>query len=82
MTTAQPDTIVIKAPAGTKSRWVKYAHPGKLSAWVVKMIDEPPDAERYLARFAQREPGAAVVMTEAELRDVMRKAYLAGAYRA
>lgn len=76
------DTIVIKAPAGTKARWVRIAHPGKLSAWVVKMIDEPPDAERYLARFAAREPGSAVVLTEQELRDVMRKAYIAGAYRA
>ena len=76
------DTIVIKAPAGTKARWVRIAHPGKLSAWVVKMIDEPPDPDRYLARFAAREPGSVVVLTEAELRDVMRKAYLAGAQRA
>ena len=76
------DTIVIKAPAGTKARWVKQAHPGKLSSWVVKMIDEPPDAERYLRRFAPRDPGSVVVLTEPELRDVMRKAYLAGAYRA
>jgi hypothetical protein len=76
------DVIVIRAPAGTKARWFKHAHPGKLGAWVVKMIDEPPDAERYLARFAAREPGSVVVLTEAELRDVMRKAYMAGAYRA
>jgi hypothetical protein len=76
------DTIVIKAPAGTKARWVRIAHPGKLSAWVVKMIDEPPDPDRYLSRFAAREPGSVVVLTEQELRDVMRKAYMAGAYRA
>lgn len=76
------DTIVIQAPAGTKARWVRIARPGKLSAWVVKMIDEPPDPDRYLARFAPREPGSVVVLTEAELRDVMRKAYLAGAQRA
>ena len=76
------DTIVIKAPAGTKARWVKHSHPGKLSAWVVKMIDEPPDPARYLARFAAREPGSMVMLTEDQLRDVMRKAYIAGAYRA
>lgn len=76
------DTIVIRAPAGTKARWVRIAHPGKLSAWVVKMIDEPPDPERYLARFAPREPGAVVVLTEPDLRDVMRKAYMAGVWRA
>lgn len=75
------DTIVINAPAGTKARWVRIAHPGKLSAWVVKMIDEPPDPERYLARFAKHEPGSVVVLTEPELHDVMRRSYLAGAYR-
>ncbi len=79
---AQPDdTIVIKAPAGTKARWVRTAHPGKLSAWVVKMIDEPPDPDRYLRRFVSRELGSVAVLTEAELRDVMRKAYIAGARR-
>lgn len=76
------DAIVIKAPAGTKARWVRSAHPGKLSAWVVKMIDEQPNAERYLAKFPPQEPGSVVVLTEPQLRDVMRKAYMAGAYRA
>ena len=75
------DTIVIQAPPGTKSRWVRACYPGKLSAWVVKMIDEPPDPDRYLARFAAREPGSVVVLTEDQLREVMRKAYLAGAAR-
>lgn len=75
------DTIVIRAPAGTKARWVRIAHPGKLSAWVVKMVDEIPDPDRYLARFAPKEPGSMAMLTEAELREVMRKAYLAGAYR-
>jgi hypothetical protein len=79
--TTDRDTIIIQAPPGTKSRWVRACHPGKLSDWVVKMIDEPPDAERYLARFAAREPGSVVVLTEDQLRDVMRKAYLAGAAR-
>ena len=80
--TSKPnDTIVIQAPPGTKSRWVRAAHPGKLSAWVCKMIDEPADPDRYLARFASREPGSVAVLTERELRDVMRNAYLAGARR-
>lgn len=76
------DTIIIQAPAGTKARWVRIAHPGKLGPWIIKMIDEPPDPDRYLARFAPREPGSVAVLTEQELRDVMRKAYIAGAYRA
>ena len=76
------DTIVIKAPAGTKARWVRLAGGEKLSDWAVRMIDDPPDAERYLARFARKEPGSVVMLTEDQLRDVMRKAYIAGAYRA
>ena len=75
------DTIVITAPPGTKARWVRTASPGKLSAWVVKMIDEPACPERYLSRFAPREPGSVAVLTETELRDVMHAAYLAGARR-
>lgn len=80
------DTIVIKAPAGTKARWVRQSQSAgiKLSEWVIRLIDDHPaaDADRYLARFAKREPGSVVVLSEAELREVMRKAYLAGAYRA
>lgn len=76
------DTIVIKAPAGTKARWVRLAGGEKLSAWAVRMIDEPPDADRYIARFERHEPGSMVILTEDQLHDVMRKAYLAGAYRA
>lgn len=77
------DTIVIRAPAGTKARWVKAAHPGKLSEWIVRRVDDmpTPDPDRYLARFAPQEPGSVAMLTEAQLRDVMRKAYLAGAYR-
>ena len=75
------DTIVITAPKTTKARWVRTASPGKLSAWVVKMIDEKPDPDRYLSRFAPREPGSVAVLTETELRDVMRAAYIAGARR-
>lgn len=73
------DTIIIKAPAGTKARWVRLAGGEKLSSWVVRMIDEPADADRYIAR---KPPGSVVMLTEAELHDVMRKAYFAGAYKA
>jgi len=88
------ETIVIQAPPGTKSRWVKAAHPGKLSAWVVKMIDEEPNPDRYLRRTLT-ERGDFVALPEDdlpklvrlsefeadELLDLMRKAYLAGARR-
>lgn len=76
------DTIVIKAPAGTKARWIHRAGGEKLSAWVVRLIDEPIDPERYILRFRVEEPGSVVVMTGDQLRDVMRKAYLAGSLRA
>jgi len=79
------DTIVIKAPAGTKARWVRQSQSAglKLSDWVLRLIDDPPaDAERYLSRFARKEPGSAVLMTEEQVRDLIRKAYIAGAYRA
>lgn len=37
------DTIVIKAPAGTKARWVhqSQAQGMKLSDWVVRSVDRP-----------------------------------------
>lgn len=79
------DTIVVKAPAGTKARWVKQSHAAgiKLSDWIIRLVDDPPaDAERYLARFERKEPGSVVMLTEDQLRDLVRKAYLAGAYRA
>jgi hypothetical protein len=79
------DTIIIKAPAGTKARWVRQSQSAglKLSDWVLRLIDDPPaDAERYLSRFARKEPGSAVLMTEEQVRALIRKAYLAGAYRA
>jgi hypothetical protein len=75
------DTIVITAPPGTKARWVRTASPGKLSAWVVKMIDEPACPERYLSSFAPCDTGREVVLNEATLREMMRAAYLAGARR-
>lgn len=37
----QLDTIVIKAPAGTKARWVRQAGGLKLSDWVVQQVDRP-----------------------------------------
>lgn len=74
------DTIVIKAPAGTKARWVRMAGGMKLSDFVVRQIDAP-DPEPWLARFAARSPGESAVLSEAELRALMRRAYLSGAYR-
>ena len=37
------DTIVIKAPAGTKARWVRQSQAVsmKLSDWIVQSIDRP-----------------------------------------
>jgi len=35
------ETIVIKAPAGTKARWVHMAAGAKLSEWVVQQVDRP-----------------------------------------
>ena len=77
------DTIVIKAPAGTKASWVRQSQQAglKLSDWVLRQVGPPADAEAYLARFASKEPGSVALLTEAQLRDVMRKAYLAGACR-
>lgn len=76
------DTIVIKAPAGTKSRWIKQAGGQKLSDWVVLVVDQPADPEPWLSRFAGRQPGEVAVLSESDLRNVMRRAYLAGAARA
>ena len=38
-----PDTIVIRAPAGTKARWVhqSQARGMKLGDWVVQAVDRP-----------------------------------------
>lgn len=38
---SESDTIVIKAPAGTKARWVCQAGGMKLSDWVVQQVDRP-----------------------------------------
>lgn len=78
------DTIIIKAPPGTKARWVRNSQSAglKLSGWVCMMLDEPADPDRWLARFASREPGSVVVLDEPELRAMLRRAYLAGAVRA
>lgn len=39
------DTIVIRAPAGTKARWVHDAqrHGLKLSDWIIRSVDLPPN---------------------------------------
>jgi len=77
------DTIVIKAPLGTKARWVRQSQSVgmKLSDWVMRQI-EPPDPDPWLSRYARKERGSVALLTEDELRDVMRRAYMAGAHRA
>lgn len=42
------DTIIIKAPQGTKTRWVRQsqAEGKKLSDWVMEKIDAKADAEK------------------------------------
>ena len=76
------DTIIIKAPPGTKARWVRRAGGEKLGDWLIRQIDAPPaSAEAYLARFEPRPEGDVAMLTEAQLRDAMRQAYLAGSRR-
>ena len=43
-TADQADTIVIRAPAGTKARWVRqsYKGGGTLNEWAIARIDGPP----------------------------------------
>ena len=36
------DTIVVRAPAGTKARWVRAAHPGKLADWIISQVEARP----------------------------------------
>ena len=57
----EPDTIVIKAPAGTKARWVRQARGQKLSNWALAAVargaaaaPEPAQADGALsdAQFA------------------------------
>lgn len=43
------DTIVIKAPAGTKARWVRAALGGKLGEWVIARVDGGDQGPRPLA---------------------------------
>jgi len=70
------DIITIHAPAGTKARWIKTARPGKLSTWVCKMIDEPADPRRYVAKAI-----ADVPYTLEEVEAMLTAAYMAGARR-
>jgi hypothetical protein len=46
------DTIVIKAPAGTKARWVRQSQRAgmKLSDWIIQNVERPmPDTTRAAA---------------------------------
>jgi hypothetical protein len=48
------DTIIIRAPAGTKARWVRAAHPGKLSDWIISKVDaNMPTDEEYETAFSE-----------------------------
>ena len=40
---SDPDTIVIRAPAGTKARWVRQSQSRgmRLGDWVVQSVDRP-----------------------------------------
>jgi hypothetical protein len=50
------DTIVIRAPAGTKARWVRQsqAEGSKLSDWIVQRLEASmPNDEEYETAFAE-----------------------------
>lgn len=75
------DTITITVPEGTKARWMQQSQAQgiKLSEWVCKRVEHTPDVDGYLSQFSPKKAGSVVILSEAQLRDVMRKAYLAGA---
>lgn len=49
MSVSDHDTIVIRAPAGTKARWVRAARGGKLGEWVMARVGEADQKPRPLA---------------------------------
>jgi ribosomal protein S27AE len=57
------DTIVIKAPAGTKARWVHQAGGMKLSDWVVCQVDRP---ENKTARRPCPRCGSVVLVADGQ----------------
>lgn len=65
---AEPDTIVIKAPAGTKARWVRQAQREgkKLSDWISDGIARA-DVDVQRAVIAEREACAKVCDDKAML---------------
>ena len=80
------DTIVIKAPPGTKARWVhkSQSQGQKLSDWVCMRVDRAvdPDPMPWVSRWTCPANSPAVVMTESQVRELLRAAYLAGAWGA
>lgn len=80
-----PDDALIhlRVPAATKAAWVRASRAAglRLTDWIVERVSAQPDPEVYLAQYASRAPGAVAVLSEAQLREVMRRAYLAGAGR-
>lgn len=81
-----PDTIVIKAPPGTKARWVhkSQAQGHKLSDWVCMRVDRDidPDPMPWVSRWSCPGGASVVVMTEGQVKELLRTAYLAGAWGA
>ena len=75
------DTIVLKVPEGTKAKLIKLANGDKLADYILRQFARP-NPEPWLSRHVRKEPGSVATLTEDELRDVMRRAYMAGAYRA
>lgn len=49
----EADTIVIKAPAGTKARWVRQSQKAgqKLSDWIVNKIERPMNTHHFAVIF-------------------------------
>jgi hypothetical protein len=77
------DTIIIKAHPGTKARWVRQSQAlgQKLSDWVCTRVDRAPDADPmpWVSRWTAPPGAVVVVMTEAQVRDLLSTAYIAGA---
>lgn len=78
------DTIIIKAQPGTKAKWVRQsqAQGKKLSDWVCMRVDRAvdPDPMPWVSRWTCPDGASVVVMTEAQVRELLRTAYLAGAW--
>ena len=52
---SESDTIVIKAPAGTKARWVRQAQreSRKLSDWIIQHLEQPVQTQAQFEALAK-----------------------------